>query len=143
MIQLRKKIGIPSQCEHAGLIKAITVEANDKNGEEEVRDLVVVVQLAITGVNDKTFEVEKRYNLAGRGATAFEADFAAWSGRELTEEERFGGFDPDVTMVGKPALVVVKHRKVGAKIVAVIDKILAPKSGSENPVTSGSAAGQP
>ena len=86
---------------------------------EAYNHVIVVVQLRTTDKGGKPYQIEKIYNVLGRGIAAFSDDFKAWNQRELTQDE-VEGFDPDTLIKGQKVVVEIGHRKVGKDIVANI-----------------------
>ena len=100
-----------------GLQKATYVAAvNEMGGEDETEfnHIVKSVVLEAKDAKGMPWVLTKKYNIManGRGAKAFIADYNAWSGSELSEDDLYEKFDGEADN-GKSLVVEVGHRKVG------------------------------
>ncbi len=130
---LKQMPAVPPKGRNGGNFSEIKLETGaDKLGKAFSR-LKVRVALEALDPHGKRWEVEKIYNLLGRGVRDFQADFLSWSGRLLTDEE-LSAFDAEAAMKGKPVVVELSHRRVGKnKLVADIEKFLpAPPPAPSN-----------
>lgn len=100
--------------------------ATDAVGNQIQNDLGVIVQLEAGDAAGKPHQVQKKYNLLGRGFAAFAKDFESWKGRPLTLEET-EGFDADVLLKGERVVCTINHRKDGKEAVPVIKAFLPAK----------------
>jgi hypothetical protein len=123
MLQLRKMPAIAPQGQNNGVFSNISVVEGQDTAGKACQTLKVEVQLDAKNSDGVPYTVAKQYNLNKRGVTLFEKDFAAWSNRELTDEE-LDQFDAENLMKNKPVQVEVKHRKEGKKMISVIGSFL-------------------
>lgn len=134
-ITLKKIPAVAPKGHNPGVFTDITQEIGKDDLGKDYNRLKVVVTLEAKDPDGKPFQVEKTYNLLGRGVRDFRADFLAWSDRLLTEDE-LGSFNADSEMKGKAVIVELSHRKDGKnKLVAEIEKFLpvpAPAQGNGN-----------
>ena len=133
-ITLRKMPAVPPKGKNRGVYTDFKVEAGKDDLGKDYNRLKTIVTLEAKDPDGKVYQVEKTYNLLGRGVRDFQADFLSWSGRLLTDEE-LAAFDAEAAMKGKPVMVELSHRRQGKTIVADIDKFLpvpAPVQGSGN-----------
>lgn len=122
--QLRRMPTVAPRGEQRGQFISVVCGEEETLKGGKTRQLVMVsVQLQATDKNKNPFVVTKVYNIAGRGATAFAADYKSWAGEELTPEQ-MDPFDPGV-MIGKPVVVHIDHRKEGQELVPVVEQFLS------------------
>ena len=114
---------VPPKGQNLGSFGVITQESGKDKLGKDYSILKVPVILAAKDPDGKAYQVEKTYNLLGRGVREFQADFLSWSGRQLTDEE-LDAFNAESEMNGKSVIVELSHRKQGKMIVADIDKFL-------------------
>jgi hypothetical protein len=102
------------------------VRASGKDEDNnDYDDIVLTAELDATDKSGKKFRLVKRYKLGtgNRGLGTFRSDFKDWSGRKLKDQDLVA-FDADALMKGQRATFVVKQRKDGKELVAVLDKLL-------------------
>lgn len=115
---------IPAPGDHTGVFTKVAIETGKDDSDVEFKNLVAGIDSDVTDSAGNKFQLKKTYNLNfARGLTAFRNDYFDWSGRKLTDYE-LSKFDADKLMNGKPVKFVVRHRKVGKKSIAVIDRFL-------------------
>jgi hypothetical protein len=122
-ITLKKMPAVASKGQNRGFYTDFQVEAGKDDLGKDYNRLKAIVTLEAKDPEGKAYQVEKTYNLLGRGVRDFQADFLSWSGRLLTDEE-LAAFDAETAMKGKPVIVELSHRREGKLIVADIDKFL-------------------
>ena len=128
IIQLRKMPDVAPRGQQSGFFSAIQAESGKDALGQDCNYLKVVVDLATKDAKGQSYRVEKKYNLSGRGVTAFQDDYKSWSGLSLTDEE-LDSFNSDVLMKDKPVTVEIKHRKEGKKLIPAIENFLpAPQA---------------
>src|ERR1035438_5474764 len=120
-ITLRKMPAVPPKGKNLGNFGVITQESGKDKLGKDYGTLKVPVILAAKDPDGKAYQVEKTYNLLGRGVREFQTDFLSWTGRQLPDEE-LGAFNAESEMNGKPVIVELSHRKQGKTIVADIEK---------------------
>jgi hypothetical protein len=106
-------------------IRFVGAETETKTSTgEQCNNLVVTIELLGTkdGIG-KPFQLTDRYNLNGRGPTAFTDDYRAWSNVHLTREQ-LDDFDADTLLVNKTAKAEVYHRKDGKNLIPAVAKYL-------------------
>jgi hypothetical protein len=124
-LTLKKMPRVAPKGRNHGVFTAIQQEAGKDDLGKDYNRLKVVVTLDTKDPDGKPYQVEKTYNLLGRGVRDFQADFLSWSGRLLTDEE-LQAFKSETEMKGKPVIVELSHRKDGKnKLVAEIEKFLS------------------
>jgi hypothetical protein len=76
--------------------------------------VIAEVKLGATDPLGQPMTLTEKYNItpSGRGAKAFLADYNAWTGAGLTEDDLYESFD-GAKDIGKPLVVEVGHRKQG------------------------------
>jgi hypothetical protein len=114
---------VPPKGQNLGSFNDITQESGKDKLGKDFSTLKVPVTLAAKDPQGKPYQVEKIYNLLGRGVRDFKEDFYSWTGRQLTDEE-LDAFNAETEMKGKPVIVELSHRKQGKTIVAEIEKFL-------------------
>jgi hypothetical protein len=123
-LTLKKMPVVPPQGPNLGVFSNLDVETGKDDLGKDYNRLKMAVTLAAKDPDGNAYQVEKTYNLLGRGVRQFQADFLSWSGRLLTNEE-LGAFDAETAMKGKSVIVELSHRKEGkGKLVADIEKFL-------------------
>lgn len=134
-ITLKKMPAVAPRGQNRGVFTDLKVEAGKDDLGKDYNRLTVIVTLEAKDPDGKAYQVEKTYNLLGRGVREFQADFLSWSGRLLTDEE-LAAFDAETAMKAKWVIVELSHRKEGKnKLVTDIDKFLpvpAPVQGTGN-----------
>ena len=125
-IILKPAPNIAPRGEQSGVFHDITQSiVTDANEAQTANNLSLVVQLDATDPMGKNYQVQKKYNLLGRGFASFSKDFESWKGRPLTEDE-IEGFDADVLLKGKKVVCIIKHRIDGKDTVPMVKAFLPP-----------------
>ena len=123
-ITLKKMPTVAPKGQNRGVCTDFKVEAGKDDLGKDYNRFTTIVTLEAKDPEGKAYQVEKTYNLLGRGVREFQADFLSWTGRLLTDEE-LAAFDAEAAMKGKPVIVELSHRKDGKnKLVADIEKFL-------------------
>jgi hypothetical protein len=96
----------------------------DEEGNER-DDLVLSGELDAADKTGRHYRLVKRYKLGpnSRGLATFRTDYQSWSGRKLRDQDLVA-FDADTLVKNKRAVFVVKHKKDGKELVAVLDTLL-------------------
>jgi hypothetical protein len=127
MLKLIELKNIPVEGIHKGVVKNTELKSGTNEEGESYEDLVVTVGLETKDSTGKPYQVEKTYNLKGRGLASFRKDYKAWQGKKLTDKD-LAEFDADKLMNNQPVRVEVKHKKEGSETQAVVDKLLPVSS---------------
>ena len=123
LLKLLKMNDVPPSGKQLGtFVNVESVSGKDEDGHE-FNHLVVRVELDATDKVGKKYQLEKRFNLDGRGLAAFRNAYKSWSGRKLKDQE-LAAFDADALMKGQRVTVVIKPKKEGKDYIAVIDAFL-------------------
>jgi len=124
MLTLMKIEEIAPPAEQTGVNTQVSIKIGKDDNGVDFKNLDWEIDLDAVDSTGKKFRLKRTYRIdLKRGVTAFRNDFAAWSGRKLTDYE-LSKFDAEQLMKGKPVKLVVRHRKEGKKTVAVIDRFL-------------------
>ena len=132
-LTIRKLPAVAPKGQNPGNYGVVTQESGKDKLGKDYSTLKVPVILAAKDPDGKAYQVEKTYNLLGRGVREFQADFLSWSGRQLTDEE-LDAFNAETEMNGKPVIVELSHRKQGKTIVADIEKFLPVPAAAQTTV---------
>jgi hypothetical protein len=106
-----------------GAIADLIMTVGKNEDANDYRDLVLTGELDVIDKTGKKYQVQKRYNLLGRGLAIFRNDYQSWSGRKLKEQDLVA-FDADKLMKGQRATFDIKLKKEGKEIEAVIHRLL-------------------
>ena len=114
----------PSGKQLGTIVEVVRASGKDDDGHD-FDDLVLTGELDATDKSAKKYRLEKRYRLGqgNRGLGMFRTDYKEWSGRKLKDQDLVA-FDADALLKGQRATFVVKHRKDGKEMIAVLDKFL-------------------
>lgn len=123
LLNLIKIPDLPPSGKQLGNFVDVTSASGKNEDGNDFNDLIVRVELDATDKTGTKYRLEKRYNLLGRGLSMFRSDYKDWSGRKLKDQDLVA-FDADTLMKGQRATFVIKHRKEGKELVAVLDRFL-------------------
>ena len=123
ILNLIKTKDLPPSGKQLGNFLNVAPDSGKDDDGQDFNHLVVKVELDAIDKAGKKYQLEKRYNLDGRGLGLFRNDYKSWSGRKLKDQDLVA-FDADTLMKGQRATVVVKARKDGKEFIAVIDTFL-------------------